>query len=341
MSAIRAERSAELAPAGIDPPGPTSNRPGVGAWKRLRQNRVACVFAFVFLVIVVLCLLAPVYAKLVAHTGPNQNHISERIVVGRRLESIVSPIGIPLGPTWHARFFLGADQNGRDVAVRLLYGGRTSLEIGGIATLITVVMAVVVGLPAGYFGGAIDGAISRLLEVIWAYPAVLLGVALGVSLELGGLSVGPIHLHSGSVLLPALVIGVVYIPYVAKPLRGQVLQTRDRDFVAAARIAGMSHVEIMMREILPNVASTIIVFIPLTLANAILLEAGLSFLGAGVQDPNPSWGTMISDGIQLVPSAFHLVLAPGIVLVLAVTSINVLGDAVRDAMDPKATRRQP
>jgi peptide/nickel transport system permease protein len=136
-----------------------------------------------------------------------------------------------------------------------------------------------------------------------------------------------------------MVIGFVYIPYVAKPIRAQVLAMREREFVDAARQQGLSHVRIMTSEILPNLASTIIVFIPLMLANAILTEAGLTYLGAGVQPPTPSWGTMISDGINSLPAAFHNVLIPGIMLVLAVLSINVFGDGLRDALDPRAKIR--
>jgi peptide/nickel transport system permease protein len=136
-----------------------------------------------------------------------------------------------------------------------------------------------------------------------------------------------------------VVIGVVYIPYVAKPVRGQVLTLREREFVDAARQQGLSHWQIMFSEILPNLASTIIVFVPLILANAILLEAALSYLGVGVQPPNPSWGNMISDGIASIPAAFHNVLVPGIMLVLAVMSINVFGDGLRDALDPRAKVR--
>jgi peptide/nickel transport system permease protein len=135
------------------------------------------------------------------------------------------------------------------------------------------------------------------------------------------------------------VIGFVYIPYVAKPIRGQVLTLREREFVDAARVQGLSDARIMATEILPNLASTIVVFIPLIMANAILLEAGLSYLGAGVQPPNPSWGTMISAGVANIPSAFHTVLVPGAMLVLAVLSINVFGDGVRDALDPRAKVR--
>jgi peptide/nickel transport system permease protein len=149
--------------------------------------------------------------------------------------------------------------------------------------------------------------------------------------------IGP--LHGNSLLVPAFVIGVVFVPYVAKPVRGQVLGLREREFIDAARVQGLGHLRIMASEILPNVASTIIVFIPLMLANAILLEAGLSYLGAGVQPPNPSWGTMISDGVHTIPAAIHLVLVPGIMLVVAVLSVNVFGDGVRDALDPRAKVR--
>jgi peptide/nickel transport system permease protein len=243
--------------------------------------------------------------------------------------------GIPIGPTWHSHYFLGADGNGRDVAVRLLYGGRNSLEIGAVATIITMVLAMILGVIAGYFRGISDGLISRGLDVIWAFPAVLLGITLGTVLAVGG--IGP--LKGTTLLVPAIVIGIVYIPYVAKPVRGQVLQLREREFVDAARQQGLGHRYIMFHEILPNLASTIIVFIPLILANAILLEAALTYLGAGVQPPNPSWGTMITDGISTIPAAFHNVLAPGIMLVLTVLSINVFGDGLRDALDPRAKVR--
>ena len=339
--------------------------PGTGpyklAWLRLRRNRAALFFGGIFLVMVVLCALAPVYANDIAHTGPNDNHITETINVGGKKETVISSIGLPIGPTWRSKFFLGADTNGRDEAVRLLYGGRNSLEVGAVATLITMALAMIIGILAGYTRGIVDGVLSRALDVIWAYPVYILGVALGVSLAVGG--IGP--LHGNSLLVPAFVIGFVYIPYVAKPVRGQVLGLREREFVDAARVQGLTHLRIrgqvlglrekefvdaaraqglghlriMIGEILPNVASTIIVFLPLILANAILLEAGLSYLGAGVQPPNPSWGTMISDGVRNIPAAIHLVLVPGLMLVLTVLSINVFGDGVRDALDPRAKVR--
>jgi peptide/nickel transport system permease protein len=305
--------------------------PGRLAWRRLRRNKVSLFFGGVFLLILLLCLLAPVYAHHVAHMGPNDEQITAK--VGGK--DVVSPTGIPVGPTWRSRYFLGADANGRDVAVRLLYGGRNSLEIGAVATLITILLGVLVGTLAGYLRGFTDGLITRVLDVIWAFPAVLLGVSLGVSLAVGG--IGP--LKGNSLMVPAVVVGIVYIPYVGKPVRGQVLGLREREFVDAARQQGLSHTRIMASEILPNLWSTIVVFVPLILANAILLEAGLSYLGAGVQPPNPSWGTMISDGIRTIPAAFHNVLVPGIMLVLAVMSINIFGDGLRDALDPRAKVR--
>jgi peptide/nickel transport system permease protein len=309
------------------------------AMRRLRRNKAALAFGALFLVIVILCLLAPFYAKHVAHTTPTANHVTDQVRVGGKLKDVVSPDGLPIGPTWKGRFFLGADANGRDIAVRLLYGGRNSLEIGFVATLLTMILAIVIGVVAGFYRGVVDNVLARILDVIWAYPPVLLGIALGTSLALGGINLGLFKLNGNSLLVPAFIIGIVYIPYVAKPLRGQVLGLREREYVDAARVQGASSLRIMVTEILPNLASSIIVFIPLIIANAILLEAGLSYLGAGVQPPNPSWGTMISDGIRLLPSAIHLVFVPGAMLVLTILGVNVFGDGLRDALDPRARVR--
>jgi peptide/nickel transport system permease protein len=313
--------------------------PGIGpwrlAWRRLRRNKTALFFGGLFLVIVILCLLAPVYAHNIAHTSPDTQNITGTVKVGGKTENIVSLTDIPIGPTWTSHYFLGADGLGRDVAVRLLYGGRTSLEIGAIATLITMISATIVGLLAGYFRGITDGVISRILDVIWAFPAVLLGITLGTVLAIRGL--GP--LKGTSLAVPAVIIGFVYIPYVARPIRGQILTLREREFMDAARQQGLGHIRLMWSELLPNLFSTIVVFVPLILANAILLEAGLTYLGAGVQPPNASWGTMISDWIDSIPEAFHNVLVPGIMLVLTVLSINIFGDGLRDALDPRAKVR--
>jgi peptide/nickel transport system permease protein len=330
---MTAELSVGAPPAGLGPYRLAA--------RRLRREGTSLAYGALFLAIVALCLAAPVYAHDVAHTGPNDTHVTDTVRIGGKVENVVGDDGLPLGPTWHSRYLLGADQTGRDVAVRLLYGGRNSLEIGTIATLITMALATLAGTTAGFFRGAVDGVLSRVLDLIWAYPVVLLGIALGTSLALGGLDLGLFTVRGGSLLVPALIIGFVYIPYVAKPIRGQVLALREREFVDSARMMGLGNLRILASEILPNLASTIIVLTPLIVANAILLEAGLSYLGAGVQSPNPSWGTMIGDGIDRMPTSIHLTLVPGAMLVLAVLGINVFGDGVRDALDPRAAARIP
>src|SRR3954451_23349105 len=190
---------------------------------------------------------------------------------------------------------------------------------------------------AGYFRGMTDALISRSLDLIWSYPVVLLGVALGTALALGGLKIGPIEIQGDSKLIPILIIAVVYVPYMARPLRGQVLALREKEFVEAARAQGAGTLRLMFSEILPNLSSTIVVFFPLMVANAILLEAALGFVGVGVRPPEPSWGTMIGDGVDHILTGPHLAIVPGAMLVIAVLGLNVFGDGMRDAFDPRAT----
>jgi peptide/nickel transport system permease protein len=313
---------------------------GVSPWRlalrRLRRDRVAIAAAVVFAVLVGICLAAPLWADHVAHTTPLKNHLTDKITIDGKKTDVVSLDGIPIGPTWKGEFLLGADNNGRDTAVRLLYGGRNSLLIGAAATLITTLLSVIFGVLAGYFRGFADTVISRTLDVIWAFPVLLLGVALGTALTLSGLSIGPIEVDSKSKWIPILIIAVVYVPYMARPIRGQVLALREKEFVEAARAQGAGHVRIMLSEILPNLSSIVIVFFPLMVANAILLEAALGFLGVGVQPPEPSWGTMIGDGVDHILQGPHLAIVPGVMLVLTVLTLNVFGDGVRDAFDPRA-----
>lgn len=320
-----------------------AERPGLSPWRlnarRLARNRGALAFGALFLVLVAACLAAPLWANGVAKTSAEENHLTDTVVVDGEETEVVDFYGKPIGPTWGGRFFLGADGNGRDIMVRLLYGGRNSLLIGLLAAIGTILIGVVLGLFAGYFRGAVDGTISRLLEVFWAFPVVLLGVALGTALALGGLKIGPLTINGDSLAIPILIISLVYIPYLARPVRGQVLALREREFVEAARAQGMSSIRIVFSEILPNVASTLVIFLPLLVANAILLEAALSFLGAGVQPPNPSWGTMIAEGVERIVSAPHLAIVPGAMLALTVLALNVFGEGVRDALDPKAKVR--
>ncbi|HTR74886.1 MAG TPA: ABC transporter permease [Solirubrobacterales bacterium] len=313
------------------------------AWRRLRRNWLALFALAVFLLIVLACLLAPVWANDVAHTGPNTTHTLEKLHEGGETKEVVEVTGKSIGPQWFAaggKFFLGADGHlGRDEMVRLLYGGRASLFIGFTAALITLILAVVLGLLAGYRGGWTDTVISRALDVIWSFPVVLLGISLGIALAVGGLSIGPIHLKSSSLWIPTLIIGVVTTPYMARPLRGEVLALREKEFIEAAVAQGASAWRIMFIELLPNLISTIIVFFTLNIANNMLLEATLSFLGAGVQPPNSSWGTMISEGFEALYSQPLLTIIPGTAILLTVLSINVFGDGLRDALDPKSKVR--
>jgi peptide/nickel transport system permease protein len=322
-----------------DPAG----RPGLGPWRltarRLGRNKFALGAGVLFLLVVAACLAAPLWAEHVAETTPEKNHLTDTVVVDGERKDVVDPLGRPIGPTWNDQFFLGADGNGRDIMVRLLYGGRNSLMIGLGAALATVLAGLALGLLAGYHRGRVDSVISWALDVIWAFPVILLGVALGVALALGGLELGPLKIESGSLAIPALIIALVYIPYLARPVRGQALALREREFVEAARAQGMSSTRIVFTEILPNVASTLVVFLPLLVANAILLEAALSFLGAGVQPPDASWGTMIAEGLDRIVTAPHLAIVPGVMLVLAVLSLNIFGEGVRDALDPRAKVR--
>src|SRR6185295_16981410 len=226
------------------------------------------------------------------------------------------------------------DAKGRDVMVRLLYGGRNSLLIGLTAALATVVLGLALGLMAGYAGGAVDAAISGVVNVMWAFPGILLGVALAAALRVGGIDAGPIQISSGSVVIPVLVIAIGAIPYVVRPVRALVLSLREEEFVLAARAVGMRPAPIMFRELLPNVAPTLIVLFPLIVGNAIQLEAALSFLGIGVQAPEPSWGTLVDEGVDRIQTAPALALVPGALIALTVLMLNLLGDGVRRALDP-------
>jgi len=319
---------------------------GLGPWRlgarRLKRNKVALFFGAVFVLLVLACLAAPLWADQVAKTTVTANHLSDTIKVDGKSINVVGLDGVPIGPQWFkakGKFFLGADRNGRDIMVRLLYGGRNSLLIGVLAAFITTILSIVLGLVSGYFRGPTDTVIRALLDVLWSFPVIILGVALGVALALGGLKLGPIHLAGDSLVIPIFIIGLVYIPYMARPVRGQVLSLREKEFVEAARAQGAGPIRIMFTEVMPNLSSTVIVFFTLLIANAILLESALSFLGAGVQPPNPSWGTMIDEGVDRIATAPHLTIVPGLMLVLTVLALNVFGDGVRDALDPRAKVR--
>ena len=310
------------------------------AYRRLRRNRLALAAAGLFFAILVFVLAAPLWANDVAHTTPNANHTLEKVRVGDELREVVNPEGKPVGPLWFGaggKFFLGADGTlGRDEMVRLMYGGRISLLIGFGATLLATLMATVLGLLAGYYRGWTDAVISRTLDVVWSFPVTLLAIALGLALAVGGLRIGPLHLSGSSIWIPILIIGFVYTPYLARPIRGQVLSLREQEFVEAAVAQGAGPLRVMFGELLPNLASTLIVFFALGVANNMLLEATLSFLGVGVQPPNASWGSMIGGGFELITTAPLLTVIPGAMILLTVLSVNVFGEGLRDALDPKS-----
>ncbi len=320
---------------------------GIGPWRlalrRLRRNRIALAFLGLFVLIVAFCLAAPLWADHVAHTGPNETHTLEKVEVDGEKREVVNPEGKPLSPLWlgaGGKFFLGADGRlGRDEMVRLMYGGRTSLFIALVSGLITTVLAALLGLLSGYYRNWVDTVISRSMDVLWAFPVLLLAISLGLTLAVGGLDVFGIHIPSGSIWIPILIIGVVMVPYMARPIRGEVLSLREKEFVEASVAQGAGSLRIMLSELLPNLWSTIIVFFALNIANNMLLESALSFLNVGVQPPNSSWGTMIAAGNDLITSAPLLTIIPGTMILLTVLSLNILGDGLRDALDPRSKVR--
>jgi len=313
------------------------------ALRRFFRNRLAVAFLGVFVLIVLFVLAAPLWAEHVAETGPNEEHIVEQITVDGEKLDVVSVEGKPIGPQWFAadgKFFLGADGRlGRDEMVRLMYGGRISLLVAISAALISTMLAVVLGLLAGYFRGWTDTVIARVLDAIWSLPVFLIALSIGVALATGGFKLGPLELSGGSLIIPIGIISIFTVPYIARPIRGQVLALSEKEFVEAAVAQGAGPLRVMFGEILPNLASTVIVFFTLMIANAMIFEAGLSFLGAGVQPPNSSWGAMITTGVELLKVQPLLAILPGAMIMLTVLSLNIIGDALRDALDPRGKQR--
>ena len=328
---------------------PPARNPWAIAARRLWRNRVAMAALVLFGLIVAVSLAAPLYAHDIAHVNPFVNNLNGTTVVNGHTVPIMQQGGgvlklgeNPVGPTWDLQhYFLGADDLGRDVAARLLYGGRSSLEIGIGSAVICCVLATLVALIAGFFGGVTDALLSRLMDLIWAFPVYLLAISISTVLltRANGMQIGPLHLVAGSLWLPTLIIAFIYVPYVYRPVRGQVLSVVNREYVEAAIAQGASNLRLIFSEILPNVVSVVIVLFPLMIATNILTESALSFLSIGVQPPSASWGTIINDGQQLLYTRPWVSLAPGIMIVLTVLSLNVLGDGVRDALDPRAKLR--
>ena len=208
-----------------------------------------------------------------------------------------------------------------------------------VSALLACFAALLFGLLAGFYGGIVDAFLSRLMDLIWAFPLYLLAISLATVLLTQGLKIWVVNVTPGSLWIPILIIGVVYIPYVFRPVRGQVLSVREKEYIEAGVAAGASNARLMFSEILPNVASTIIVLLPLMIATTVLTEAALSYLSIGVQPPKASWGNIISDGQDLLYTRPMVAIAPGVMIVLTVLALNILGDGLRDALDPRAKVR--
>ena len=241
----------------------------------------------------------------------------------------LTPDGQPIPSTvlqgsWH--FPLGTDANGRDLLSRIIYGARVSLLVGVLANTLAVILGIMIGSVAGFFGGLIESVLMRFTEVMMAFPTLLLAMTLVAILK-------------PSLWIIILVIGLVYWTWIARVVYGQVVALREREFVTASRALGASRLMILFRHIIPQLIPTLIVWGTLGIATNVMLEASLSYLGIGVQPPTPSWGGMIQQGQSFYRTAPWLVIYPGLAIMLTVFAFNLLGDGLRDALDPSQKGR--
>jgi peptide/nickel transport system permease protein len=260
------------------------------------------------LIIVTLVVLTAALADLIAPYNPSQ----------------LQPVGILAAP--NQLHLLGTDAIGRDVLSRIILGSRVSILAGAVSVGVALSMGVLIGLVAGYNGGWIDDLLMRMVDALYSFPALLLALAITAILGPGLTNV-------------MLAIGIVFTPAFARLVRGQALSVRERDFIIAAHVTGAGPWRIMGRHIWPNITAPIIVQASLQVAAAIVIEAGLSFLGLGVQPPAPSWGSMLKEGYQYMEQAPWLAFAPGAAIFITVLAFNLFGDGLRHALDPRLSRR--
>jgi peptide/nickel transport system permease protein len=292
--------------------------------RRFREDRLAMA-ALAFLgVLVVVALAAPLIVSIAGTPAPSVRDTGS-----------LDFFGTPTGPSPAHPF--GVDQVGRDVFSRTIYGARVSLLVAFLATGLATMVGVVTGLLAGYLRGWVDVLVSRSIDVLLAIPYLLLAVGLAASCSLGDGCFG-------GLLKPGLGVVIFVIAFtswtpIARIVRGETLSLREREFVEAARSVGSSNTRIIFTEILPNLVAPIIVYASVLVPQVILIEAALSFLGVGVQDPTASWGQMLSDATQIFDTAWWYMLFPGIALLLTVVAFNLVGDALQDALNPKASRK--
>jgi len=290
-------------------------------WERFREDRVALVALGFIVVEILLALLAPWIVKLLGHP-PNA-----------QFPGTLDPTyGTPTGPS--RRFLFGVDPVGRDVFARVLYGARVSLQVALVATALSVGLGVVAGMLAGFHRGVTDTLISRVIDVTLAFPILLLALGIASSCSLGNGCAGGLIKPGLSTVIVAIV--VVNWTYIGRIIRGQTLSLREKEFVDAARAAGAGSVTIMFRELLPNLVAPIVVYSTLVIPQNILLEAALSYLGVGINPPQASWGEMLAEATPIFATAWWFFLFPGLALLLTVLAFNLLGDGIRDALDPKA-----
>ena len=275
------------------------------AWRRLRHNPGA----IIGFVMVATFVFVAVFAPLIAPEDPRVGDLS-------RLGGTCCP-----GPS--AEHIFGIDQQGRDVFSRVVYGARFSLLIGVVSVAVGLSIGTIIGAIAGYFGGWVDSVLMRLMDIMLSIPGLLLAIGIVAAL-------GP------GIIQIMVAVGVVQIPIFARLLRGSILATREADYVLAARSVGVRSRSILGAHILPNSISPVIVQGTLALATAIIDVAGLGFLGLGPQDPStPEWGTMLTDTTRYLQTAPHLALIPGFAIVVSVLGFNLIGDALREALDPR------
>jgi peptide/nickel transport system permease protein len=291
------------------------------ALRHVRHDRRAIVATVVLAIIVLLALTAPLIAEFVVNHDPNEQHVREATDL----------FGLPKGPS--RSYWFGADRLGRDVFVRTLYGTRTSLIVASLATAIQLGIAIAIGVTTGYFRGMTDTVLSRVTDIALALPATLLILGLVTACS------GPEGCASGvirpGIPLVAFVLGAFGWMIDARVIRAQTLSLKEREFVAAARTQGVGSVRLMATEVLPNLTVQIVVLTTLAFPANVLGEAALSFLGVGVPVTTPSLGAMLEDANRLMTVAWWLMLFPGLFLFATTMSFNIIGEAIRNALDPK------
>lgn len=287
-------------------------------------------------IIAIVCILAPVFAVAISGTDPFASNVDGMVIRNGRpvpvLAQNTAGLGLgatPIGPGWGGGYWLGADGQGRDVAARLLYGGRLSLLIAAGGTAITLALGGALGLLAGASGRVVDVVLRWLLDLLWAFPVFLLAISLSAVLASAGLRIGPFVLDADDPVLTMLILGVVFVPYVARPVRAETRALRDADFVQAALSLGGTWRHIVRRHLAPHAMRTLLLFAPTIMAFDLLTEASLSVIGVGVQPPDASWGTLIADGQGLLYSRPVVAVAPGLAVVVTVLLLNRVADALR------------